>query len=141
MSQPTRTELADIAGNYGLHPLAMEGAGNGHQISKLDVYGDQLFIVARTAHLEGDHIAYGSTAIFLGKSFLITVRQGSARSHGELRAHLEITPELLREGPAYVLHAILDFVDGYFPIVEAIEEWRVSIGSSACLQPFSPARR
>ncbi|MDP0995570.1 CorA family divalent cation transporter, partial [Klebsiella pneumoniae] len=32
-------------------------------------------------------------------------------------------PELLREGPDYVLHAILDFiVDGYFPIVEAIEE-------------------
>ncbi|MDR7920463.1 CorA family divalent cation transporter, partial [Escherichia coli] len=99
LSQPTETELADIAGNYGLHPLAVEDAGNGHQISKLDVYGDQLFIVARTAHLEGDHIAYGSTAIFLGKSFLITVRQGSARSHSEIRAHLEITPELLREGP------------------------------------------
>jgi len=123
LSQPSETELADIAGNYGLHPLAVEDAGNGHQISKLDVYADQLFIVARTAHLEGDHIAYGSTAIFLGKNFLITVRQGSARSHSELRAHLEITPDLLREGPDYVLHAILDFiVDGYFPIVEAIEE-------------------
>lgn len=36
MSQPSETELADIAGNYGLHPLAMEGADNGHQISKLD---------------------------------------------------------------------------------------------------------
>jgi magnesium transporter len=123
LSRYSETELADIAGNYGLHPLAVEDAGNGHQISKLDVYGDQLFIVARTAHLEGDHIAYGSTAIFLGKNFLITVRQGSARSHSELRAHLEITPDLLREGPDYVLHAILDFiVDGYFTIVEAIEE-------------------
>lgn len=123
LSQPTAEELAAVQANFGLHPLAVEDASNGHQISKLDVYGDQLFVVAKTAHLEDDHIAYGSTAIFVGKHFIITVRQGSARSHSELREHLELTPALLREGTDYVLHAILDFiVDGYFPIAESIEE-------------------
>lgn len=123
LSHPTAEELAAVQDNYGLHPLAVEDASNGHQISKLEIYGDQLFVVAKTAHLEGDHIAYGSTAIFLGKHFIITVRHGSARSHSTLREHLEITPALLRQGTDYVLHAILDFiVDGYFPIVEAIEE-------------------
>jgi magnesium transporter len=36
---------------------------------------------------------------------------------------LEAAPARLRQGVDYVLHAVLDFiVDGYFPIVEAIEE-------------------
>lgn len=123
LSQPTAEELQAVQENFGLHPLAVEDASNGHQISKLEVYGDHLFVVAKTAHLEDDHIAYGSTAIFVGEHFIISVRQGSARSHSELREHLEITPSLLREGTDYVLHAILDFiVDGYFPIVESIEE-------------------
>jgi len=123
LTQPTAEELAALQANYGLHPLAIEDASNGHQMSKLDVYGDQLFIVAKTAHLDGDHIAYGSTAIFVGRNFIITVRQGSARAHSELREHLEISPALMQQGTDYVLHAILDFVvDGYFPIVEAIEE-------------------
>lgn len=129
--EPTADELAVLARNYGLHPLAVEDALNGRQISKLDVYGDQLFVVAKTAHLDGDRITYGSTAIFIGKSFIITVRHGSARAHSELRQQLEITPGLLREGTDYILHAVLDFiVDGYFPIVESIEEKVVEMEQS-----------
>jgi magnesium transporter len=54
--------------------------------------------------------AYGETAIFFGKNFIISVRHGSARSHSELRAQLEAAPSLLGQGPDYVLHAILDFI-------------------------------
>jgi len=121
--EPTEEELQQLQENYGLHPLAIEDALKAHQLPKLDVFGDQLFLVARTAHLENDKIAYGETAIFVSENHIITVRHGSARAHTELREQLEASPALLSHGVDYVLHAILDFiVDGYLPIVETIEE-------------------
>ena len=121
--EPTEAELRQLQENYGLHPLAIEDALKAHQLPKVDVFGDQLFVVARTAHFEDERIAYGETAIFVSKNHLITVRHGSARAHTELRHQLEASPALLSHGVDYVLHAILDFiVDGYLPIVETIEE-------------------
>ncbi|APG86627.1 metal ion transporter YfjQ (plasmid) [Sinorhizobium americanum CCGM7] len=108
---------------YGLHQLAVEDALNAHQLPKVDIYGEQLFVVAKTAHLEGDKIAYGQTALFVGRHYIISVRQGSARAHTELRAQLEASPQLMQKGPDYVLHAIIDFiVDGYLPVVQTIED-------------------
>ena len=87
------------------------------------MYGDQLFVVARTAQLEGGEIHYGETAIFLGHSHIISIRHGSDRAHSALRRDLEAVPSLLDHGVDYVLHAILDFVvDGYFPVIEQIED-------------------
>lgn len=121
--EPSEDELRTLQTQFGLHPLAVEDALKAHQLPKVDVYGDQLFVVARTAHLEGERIAYGETSVFVGRNHIITVRHGSARAHTELRSHLEAAPALLAHGVDYVLHAILDFiVDGYLPIVETIEE-------------------
>lgn len=120
---PTDEEMRTLKEQYGLHPLAIEDAVNANQLPKIDVYGDQLFVVARTAALDGDKIAYGETAIFLGHSHIISVRHGSSRSHKALREQLEAAPTLLVQGVDYVLHAILDYiVDGYLPIVDAIED-------------------
>jgi Mg2+ and Co2+ transporter CorA len=63
--EPSERELEHLEKNYGLHPLAIEDALKANQMPKVDVYGDQLFIMTRTAHLEHDHIAYGETAIFV----------------------------------------------------------------------------
>jgi len=121
--EPTDQELQLLQTNFALHPLAVEDALHSHQIPKVDVYGDQLFVVARTAHLENDEIAYGETAMFVGRNHIISVRHGSARAHTQLRAQLEAAPTMLRHGPDYVLHAILDFiVDGYLPLVQTIED-------------------
>ena len=121
--EPGLDELQVLQRRFGLHPLAVEDAQNAHQMPKVDVYGDQLFVTARTAHLQDDKIGYGETDIFVGVDHIITVRHGSARSHTELRAQLEAAPSYLKHGVDYVLHAVLDYiVDGYFPIVDAIEE-------------------
>ena len=121
--EPSEAELRTLQANFNLHPLAVEDALIAHQLPKVDVYGEQLFVVARTAFLEEDHIAYGETSIFVGMHHIITVRHGSTRAHTELRAQLEAAPRLLSHGVDYVLHAILDYVvDGYLPIVETIED-------------------
>jgi magnesium transporter len=121
--EPDQAELARLQRRFSLHPLAVEDAFKAHQSPKVEAYGDQLFVVTKTAHLGPDRIEYGETDIFVGEGHIITVRHGSARAHTDLRAQLEASPGLLRHGVDYVLHAVLDFVaDGYFPIIEALEE-------------------
>ncbi len=108
---------------FCLHALAVEDALNPTQMPKVETYGRQLFIVARTAAMDdSETIAYGQTAIFLGPDFIVTVRFGSTRAHVSLRERLEANAERLSEGPDFVAHAILDFiVDGYQPIMEKLE--------------------
>jgi magnesium transporter len=121
--EPTQAELDRLRTRFKLHPLAIEDALNAHQRPKVEIYGRELFVVARTAQLVDAQIAYGETAIFVGQGHLITVRHGSARAHTELRAQLEASPTLLAKGSDYVLHAVLDFVvDGYLPIIQALED-------------------
>ncbi len=121
--EPEERELRVLEKRFALHPLAVEDALSAHQSPKVEVYGSELFVVALTAEMEGREITYGETHIFVGRDYVITVRHGSGRAHSQLRAQLETSPFLLRNGPDYVLHAVLDFiVDGYLPIVDAIEE-------------------
>jgi magnesium transporter len=125
VAAPDQAEMELIAQQYGLHPLAIEDTLKPTQMAKVETYGDTLFIVARTAALDGDRdsISYGQTALFLSRQFLISARIGSERPHVDLRRRLEAGAELLAEGPDYVAHAILDFVvDGYSAIIDGLED-------------------
>jgi magnesium transporter len=121
--EPTHEEMESLRLTYGLHPLAIEDALSRRHAPKAEAYGDQLFVIARTAALgDDDAITYGQTALFLGKDFLVSVRQGNPRAHVKLREQLEAVPERLSEGPDFVLHAVLDFiVDGYAPLLDQLE--------------------
>lgn len=122
VADPTAGEMQTLQRAYDLHPLAVEDALKANQLPKVDLYGDQLFVVARTAQIEAGAICYGETAIFVGHSHIISVRHGSTRAHVALRQQLEAVPTHLNQGVDYVLHAILDFVvDGYLPIIAGIE--------------------
>jgi magnesium transporter len=92
-------ELEQLEKNYGLHPLAIEDALKANQMPKVDVYGDQLFVTTRTAHLEHDPHSLWRNRNFCRENFIISVRHGSARAHSDLRAQLEAAPSLLGPGP------------------------------------------
>ncbi len=121
-SDPEEMEL--LQRRYGLHPLAVEDALTPGQGAKAEAFGDQLFVLATTAALDGtEAIVYGQTAIFLARNFIITVRQGSARAHTLLRTQLEAQPGKLVEGPDVVLHGLLDYiVDAYAPLMDALDK-------------------
>jgi magnesium transporter len=120
---PQPDELAALQSKFNLHPLAVEDALCEHPMPKVSVYGEQIFVATRTARLEGDEIVYGETCAFLFQNHIVTLRSGSERAHTEVRRHLEDAPALMRHGVAYVLYSLLDFiVEGYQPIVDAIEE-------------------
>lgn len=128
MVEPDEEELRILQARFNLHPLAVEDALNAHQLPKVEVYDDQLFVIARTVHLDDGDLMYGETDIFMGPNHIITVRHGSGRAHTELRDRLENSQRLLKHGNDFVLHAVLDYiVDGYLPVVVGIEEEIVAI--------------
>lgn len=124
LHEPDEALLERVQAAFELHELAIEDAHRAHQRPKLERYGDSLFLVLRTAHLEdGEKLAFGETHVFAGARFLVTVRHGSYRSHVGVRARCEADPDGLALGVPYVLHALLDFVvDQYFPVIEELED-------------------
>ena len=119
---PSLETMVKVQDAFGLHELAIEDAFADHQRSKVESYdNDMIFVVLRTAMLEDNIIRYGTTAIFMGKNYLITIRNGPSNSYAPVRAHCHRRPEKLRMGPIFVLHAILDFiVDNYMPITDRL---------------------
>lgn len=123
LHDPTDEEFDVLVKRYRLHPLAVEDALAAHQMPKVEVYGRELFVVARTAARIDERISYGETHIFVGDDHVISIRHGSSRAHSSLRAQLEASPDELKRGPDFVLHGILDFiVDAYAPIVDESED-------------------
>src|SRR3954447_24622680 len=126
MVEPAPEELGTIQEIFGLHELAVEDAQNFHLRPKVEQYDrDVSFVVLRTARYvdEREEVEFGEVSIFIGPGFVITVRQGVASDLHGARLRLEQRPQLLEEGPASVLWAILDkIVDDYAPVVEGLEE-------------------
>jgi magnesium transporter len=121
--EPTEQDLRTLQAQFGLHELAVEDALHAHQVPKLEVYGHSLFVVLRTAALERGKIVFGETHVFVGEDYIISVRHGASESYARVRQRCEASPQLLRHGVDYVLHALLDsVVDNYLPVVEAMVE-------------------
>ncbi|WP_201532789.1 magnesium/cobalt transporter CorA [Psychrobacter ciconiae] len=119
---PSLQTIEDVKAAFDLHELAIEDAFADHQRAKVENYdNDTIFLVIRTAKLENNVIRYGTTAIFMGKNYLITIRNGPSNSYAPVREHCHRRPEKLRMGPIFVLHAILDFiVDNYMPVTDRL---------------------
>jgi magnesium transporter len=124
MYRPTAAELASVAAEFDLHPLAIEDAAVGHQRSKVERYGDTLFVVLRPARYDDvrERLDIGELHLFAGPDFLITIRHAESPDMASVRRRLEQQPELLALGSEAVLYAVLDrMVDEYEPVVAGIE--------------------
>src|SRR3982751_3573746 len=118
----TEEELSEMQDELDLHPLAVEDARHGHQRRKIEEYGDLLFVVVNTVDVVGDELKIGEVDIFVGRNYVLSVRQHSEQGFLGVRARAEREPELLRNGAGYVLYALIDaVVDRYFPVRDAVE--------------------
>jgi magnesium transporter len=137
--EPSEDEFDSIQREFDLHELAVEDAIKAHQRPKLEVYGDTLFVVLKTARYVDPEevVTLGEILVFLGHDFVITVRHGEASALDAVRERLESDPEHLKRGPGAVLHAIVDqVVDDYAPAVAGLGEDIEQVEDEV----FSPAR-
>ena len=121
--EPTAEEFDSVRREFQLHELAVEDAIKAHQRPKLEVYGDMLFVVLKTARYVDakEVVEFGEILVFLGDGYVITVRHGEATALHDVRLNVESNPELLKCGPGAVLHAIVDrVVDDYIPAIEGL---------------------
>ena len=125
LHEPTQAELEEVAAEFGLHALAVEDAVKAHQRPKVEEYEDSLFLVLKTVRYdeETQQIELGDVMLFVGDSFVVSVRHGQGRALADVRRRLEGQQQLLDCGPSSVMYAVVDrIVDDYTAIALLIEE-------------------
>ncbi|MEP7372496.1 MAG: magnesium/cobalt transporter CorA [Chitinophagaceae bacterium] len=124
LHEPSEEVLKQVQQEFELHDLAVEDARNAHQRPKVELYGDSVFVVLRTAQMNKEHhIEFGETHFFVGNNFIVTIRHGSSVSYANVRSRCESTPHLLSKGQGFALYAVMDFiVDQYFPVIHELEQ-------------------
>jgi magnesium transporter len=122
LKDPDQVEMARMQEVFDLHPLAVEDANHGHQRPKIDEYGESLFVVMHMLDYDESELRTGELAVFVGHKYIVSVRRDSERGFVDVRRRTEREPELLKNGPGYVLYALMDaVVDRYFPVLDALE--------------------
>jgi magnesium transporter len=120
----TDDELDVMQREFGLHDLAVEDARHGHQRPKVEEYGSTVFAVMHTVEFTAtDALRVGEVSVFVGRNFVLSVRNRSSQNLLGVRARAEQEPHLLRHGAGFVFYAVMDaVVDRYFPIIDALED-------------------
>ncbi|MFE6837709.1 magnesium and cobalt transport protein CorA [Streptomyces sp. NPDC057705] len=137
MYEPTAKEFDHVSREFGLHKLAVEDALTAHQRPKLEVYDDSLFVVLKPVlYDEGtDTVTAGELMVFIGDSFVVTVRHGEGAPLAAVRHRLEQEPDVLRHGPTAVLYAVSDAVVDHY--IEVAAELQVDLEELEA-EVFSP---
>jgi magnesium transporter len=123
VSTLTPEEIATIAEEFGLHPLAVEDAVNTRQRPKVEVYDNHMFVVFDQLDQVDDQLEATQIACFVGDRYVLTLHAGAARSIGVAKKRWARAQRELGQGPAYLLHTLLDsVVDDYQRIADDLEE-------------------
>ena len=124
LDRPTQEELAAVATEFNLHARSIEHALHAHQRPRLERYDDTLYCILRATRYvdELESVDFSEVHVFAVGRFVVTVRHGDAPDLLALRRRLESRPDLLRRGPAVVLHAIMErVVEDYSPVLAGVE--------------------
>jgi magnesium transporter len=143
--KPTKDDLSKLIEPLGLHPLSIEDCVDESQIPKIDEYPRNSFILFNAFHYADGDLKISEVDAFIGKDFLVTVTGHNSESR-KLMNDIEHTASLVEEnigqGPAYLLHVILDVVvDQKFIAIEALED-EINTAEEAILSNlagFNPA--
>jgi magnesium transporter len=139
LHDPEAEELDRVAKAFSLHPLAVEDALKAHQRPKLERYDDGLFLALKTLWYvdEDDAVETGEINLFVGRSYVVTVRHGKGSELHTARLDLEERTAVLGHGPSAVVYAVCDrVVDEYEAVASSLEEDVDQVESSV----FSPDR-
>ncbi len=116
-------EMQLAADIFGIDELQVEDALSPGQRARIETEGDHVFAVFKVLGYveETSDVETGQIAVFVGPSYVLSVRQGDPGDLTRLRTELEADREQLRLGPMAVLHGILDVVvDGYQCVVDEL---------------------
>ncbi|MDQ3069571.1 MAG: magnesium/cobalt transporter CorA [Acidobacteriota bacterium] len=124
LAAPTPEEGRLLSDVFHFHELAVEDAMSAIHHPKIESYDKYLYLILHgidfSASTEG--FATHDIDFFLGPNYLVTVHDGTSRSVAEQYSVCLRNAHAIGEGPAGLLHRIVDaLVDHYRPEVERLE--------------------
>jgi magnesium transporter len=135
--------LEELNGCFNLHPLVLEDILNTDQRSKLEDYGDYLYIVlkalfpnnGRDGEIESEQVS-----LILGGNFVLSFQEKESPLFDPIRDRLRHNKGRIRKlGADYLIHAILDaIIDHYFVVLEKLGEQVEFLEEGVVIKP-SPA--
>jgi magnesium transporter len=123
---PSKDQLHELAGELGLHELAVEDALGRHQRPKLDRYDSHLFLSCHAVRVDSEHGRLDKTEIdaFISSRWLVTVRKDEGFALDPVLQRWDRSPDLAAQGVGFFVYGLLDVVvDGYFDAVQAFDEF------------------
>jgi magnesium transporter len=112
-----------------IHSLAVEDTWNDTGLPKVEDFGDYVQIVmhgVREEDRDGRDVplALSELDMFVGRNFVLThAHDEDICAVAPVHAEVARNPRLLKKGPAWVAHAILDrLVDEYLPLVDRFDD-------------------
>ena len=120
---PSTDELHALQAAFGLHELSIEDSRTWGQRAKLERFRDHDFIVVHGVDLDADDALIDREMhLYVGRSFVATVRRTPIFDFRSTHARLERREPLEREGIGHLLYLLLDeIVDGFLDLVEKLE--------------------
>ena len=142
---PSKQQLHELAGELGLHELAVEDALGPHQRPKLDRYATHLFLSCHAVRVDVDNGRLDETEIdaFVSKRWLITVRKSDRFPIDPVLERWDRSPDLAAHGVSFLLYGLLDVVvDGYFDAVQAFDDYYEEVSDGIFAEhPLDPAQQ
>ena len=137
--EPGREELSELTKPLGLHPLAIEDCTDTNQIPKIDDYPRHSFMLFNAFEYLDHTLTIYEVDIFIGADFVVTVHPRDAQGRpllAGLERQLELETQSIGQGPAFLLHVLLDqIVDRKFIEIEKLEEEMIQAEESVLADP------
>jgi magnesium transporter len=137
----TETDVATIAEEFGLHPLAVEDATEANERPKLEEYEKHLFVVVHELEMQDGQLEPVQIACFIGTRFVLALHSGATRAMEETKRRLRSAKGEIWGGSAFLMHTLLDtIVDDYQRIADDLEREVEGLEEELLADPRSPAQ-
>lgn len=123
---PTAEQLAELAGELGLHELAVEDVLEANQRPKVDRYESHLFLAVYSLRVdvEAGRLDETEVAILVNSRWIVTISKDDGFPIEAVVAEWDRSPHLAARGVGYFLYGLLDvIVDQYFDAIEAFDDY------------------
>jgi magnesium transporter len=138
----TPDDIATVAEEFGLHPLAVEDAMSLRQRPKIEAYDDHLFLVIHQLDERERHMEACQLACFIGDRYIVTIHHGAQRTIEEAKGRWAKGGVPGSEGPAQLVHTLLDvLVDEYQKHADHLEQEMEELEEVALATPTAPIQR
>jgi len=125
LMNPSPDEGRILSEVFHFHELAVEDALGTTHFPKVESYNDYLYLILHRIDFKAPEHCFRTYDVdfFLGPNYLVTIHSGDSRSIEQISAICARNSLALGEGPAALLHRIIDaMVDNYRPEIEELGE-------------------